>query len=1006
MILSDICIKRPVLATVLNLIIILLGLVAFQRLTIREYPNIDPPVVNVETYYPGADAEIIESQVTTPLEDSLSGIEGLDYITSTSSPELSKITIKFLLNRDPNAALSDVRDKIQRVRDRLPDDVKEPITTKVQANAEPIIWLTFSTDRFSPLEVTDIADRLVKDRIQTISGVADIMIFGERRYAMRIWMDPERLAGYRLTPQDIEDALRKQNIEIPGGRIQGTEREFSVLSVTDLNTPEQFEQLILKDVNGYLVRLKDVAKVEIGPKDERRIARFNGDNAIALGIVKQSTANPLEVSNDLRKVMPEIIASLPEGVKIEIAYDSSRFIHYSIKSVFTTIIEAMALVIAVIFLFLRSVRSTLIPLVTIPVSLIGVFALMNLFGFSINTITLLAMVLAIGLVVDDAIVVLENIYRHIEEGMPPLEAALTGSREIGFAVVAMTLTLAAVFTPIAFSTGMTGKLFIEFALTLAGAVIVSGFTALTLSPMMCSRMLKHETQHGRFYMAVENKINLLHDYYQIYLKKTLSIRPRVVGVAIAAFFVTGALLYTLKSELAPTEDKGVIMAIAVAPEGATVNYSTRYVKQLEALYRGTPGIKNYFSAIGFPSASRSMSFVELLPWGERASQQSIVAELGPKMFFGVTGVMAFPMNPPSLGQSFISQPIEVVLQTSQSYEELLATTNKILNEARKNPELQNLDSNLQLNTPQLKISVDRDKVAAVGTQVETVSRTIESMLSGRQVTRFKHNAKQYDVIIQVPEKDRLTPHNLYSIYVRGQNENMIPLSNLITVQEKVAPRELAHFNKLRSATITANLGSSYSLAEGLKFMEDTIHKIAPPSYQIEYGGVSREYKESSQSIFFIFGLALCFIYLVLAAQFESFIDPFIILLSVPLALAGALLTLTIFGGTLNIYSQIGLITLVGLISKHGILIVEFSNQLRHKGYAVIDAVTEAAVLRLRPILMTTGAMVLGSLPLVFAGGAGAESRHQMGLVIVGGLVFGTLLTLFVVPTIYSYLAKK
>lgn len=1004
---SEICIQRPVFATVINLIIIILGIVSFQRLTVREYPNIDIPVVSIETTYLGANPELIESQVTVPLEESLAGIEGIDYMISHSRPDSSEITLKFLLSRDPNIALSDVRDRIGRVRDRLPKDIREPVISKVEANAEPIIWLAFSTDRYSPLEVTDMADHLVKDRIQTLPGVASIMIFGERRYSMRIWLDPVKLAGYHLTPQDVENALRAQNIEVPGGRIEGETREFTVLTATDLNTPQQFGDIVLKKINGYMIRLKDVATIEVAPKENRQIARYNGKESIALGIVKQSTANPLEVSKNLKTVLPKIIQSLPAGIQMEIAYDASVYISSSIHSVFNTILEAIVLVVAVIFLFLRSFRATLIPLVTIPISLIGAFGLMYALNFSINTITLLAMVLAIGLVVDDAIVVLENIYRHIEEGIDPVKAAMLGIREIGFAVVAMTLTLIFVFTPIAFAQGQTGKLFVEFALTLSAAVLVSGFTALTLSPMMCSRMLKHETRHGSFYMFIEDCIHNLTEKYKEKLNASLNNRMPVVILILIASIVMGLLFYSLRSELSPTEDKGYFLAIAMAPQGSTLKYTDYYVDEIEKLFTKIPEVQNYFSAVGFPIVSRSISYITLHNWNNRSTlQQEIVAFLTPKMYYGIPGLLAFPINPPSLGQNDIGQPIEVVLQTTGPYQELKKVLEEVLVELKKSPLLQNIDSDLHLNTPQLKISVDRNKTAAVGSSVADVSRTIETLVSGRQVTRYKRGSEQYDVIVQVPKNHRMTPNNLYSIYVRGQNDSMIPLSNLVHLEETVSASELNHFNKLRSASITASLAPRIGLSEGLKFVENTIRQIAPASFQLDYAGTSREYRESQNTLALIFALALCFIYLVLAAQFESFIDPLVILVSVPLALCGALFALKISGGTLNIYSQIGLITLIGLISKHGILIVEFSNRLKHQGLPLFDAIIQASTLRLRPILMTTGAMILGALPLAFAGGAGAEARQQMGWVIVGGLFVGTAFTLFAVPVIYSLFTKE
>lgn len=1004
---SETCIKRPVFATVLNLIVILVGLVSFARLTIREYPNIDIPVVTIETYLPGANPELVESQVTVPLEEALAGIEGVNYMVSHSRPEISEITLKFKLNKDPNVALSDVRDRVGRARDRLPKEIREPVLSKVEANADPIIWLAFSTNRYSPLEVTDMVNRLVKDRIQIIPGVASVMIFGERRYSMRIWIQPERLAAYRLIPQDIEDALRAQNIELPAGRIETATREFTVLTATDLNTKEQFEQIALKNVNNYIVRMKDIATVEVAPKDQRQIARYNGKEAIAIGVVKQSTANPLDVSKSIKKILPAIIDSLPEGVDMQVAYDSSIFIDSSIKSVFSTIIEAILLVIAVIYLFLRSFRATLIPLVTIPVSLIGAFSIMYFLNFSINTLTLLAMVLAIGLVVDDAIVVLENIFRHIEEGMDRVKASIQGIREIGFAVVAMTLTLVFVFTPIAFAQGQTGKLFIEFALTLASAVLVSGFTALTLSPVMCSRMLQKDTHQGKYSLKIEHFLNDLNRRYQNGLEYFLSHRAWVILLVIVVFLASGLLLLSLKSELAPTEDKGYFLALGIGPQGASLKYTTHYVKQMEKMYQKIPEVQGYFSAVGFPIVSRAITFVSLVPWGDRSqSTQEIVNALRPQMFFGVTGLMAFPLNPPSLGQGESSQPIEVVLQTTSSYRELKTVVDKIMQKIKESDVLENADNDLHLNTPQLKVSVERNKIAAVGTSVEEVSRTIESLVSGRQVTRYKRGSEQYDVIVQVPEIDRITPENLFSIYVRGKTGDMIPLSNLINLEETVSASELNHFNKLRSATITATLGKGVGLSQGLDYIEKLIEEIAPPSYQVDFAGTSREYKDSQNTLLLIFGLALCFIYLVLAAQFESFSDPIVILISVPLAMCGALLALKLTGTTLNIYSQIGLITLIGLISKHGILIVEFSNQLKNKGVPLRKAIIEASTLRLRPILMTTGAMVLGTLPLALASGAGAEARQAMGWVIVGGLLVGTAFTLFVVPVMYSYLTRK
>ncbi|MFO1070669.1 MAG: efflux RND transporter permease subunit [Geminicoccaceae bacterium] len=1007
MVISEISIRRPVLATVMSLVIVLLGVIAWNRLPLREYPNIDEPIVTVETTFTGASADIMESQVTQPLEESLAGIEGIEYMSSISRAERSQITVRFKVDRDPDGAANDVRDRVARVRNLLPDEIDEPVIAKVEADAQPIIYMAFSSDRASPLEVTDYADRFVKDRLQNLPGVADVRIFGERKYSMRIWLDAQRLAAYNLTPQDVETALRRQNVEIPAGRVESFQREFTVVSETDLQTPEQFAAIIIKESEAYPVRLGEVAKIELAPENERVNVRFNGRNAVALGIVKQAVANPLEISDALRAELPRIQETLPEGMSLDIAYDTGVFIDRSIKAVFTTIGEAVLLVVLVIFVFLRSIRATLIPLVTIPVSLIGTLALMYVFGFSINTLTLLAMVLAIGLVVDDAIVMLENIYRHVEEGMPPLQAAMQGSREIGFAVVAMTLTLAAVYAPMAFTSGRTGRLFIEFALALAGSVLVSGFVALTLSPMMCSKLLRHQERHNIAYRILERGFVGMTDGYRWLLRQSLNAKGLVVLAWVLVLGLGIAMFRSLPSELSPVEDRGVIVGFGLGPEGATIEYTDRYAKNIEQLYQTVPEMQQYFTVVGFPMVNNALSFIRLKDWEERERpQQAITGELAPKMFGGVPGLLAFAGNPPSLGQSPVDKPINFVIQTTGPYSELQQMVDALLAEARKFPGMVNVDSDLKLNKPELKIDLDRDKVANVGLSVDNVGRTLETMLGGRQVTRFKRNGKQYDVIVQVADVDRRNPDDLSSIYVRNDSGEMIPLSAVITVQERVAPKELNHFNKLRSATITAFLVPGVTQGAALAFLEDAAARVLPASATIDYTGESREYKNTANSFYFTFFLAIGFIYLVLAAQFESFRDPVVIVLSVAPSFAGAMLALKLTGGTWNIYSQIGMVTLVGLITKHGILIVEFANQLREQGKAQLDAVVEAATLRLRPILMTTGAMVFGAVPLALAHGAGAESRIQIGWVIVGGMTVGTLLTIFVVPTAYMLMSGK
>ncbi|MDP5115770.1 MAG: efflux RND transporter permease subunit [Burkholderiaceae bacterium] len=1014
--LPELSIRRPVFATVLSLLIVLVGVVSFNRLVIREYPKIDNPTVTVETRYVGASSAVVESQVSKVLEDSLSGVEGLDVITSISRQEQSQITVKFLLTRDPDAAASDVRDKVSRVRQRLPVGIDEPVIAKVEADAQPVIWLSFSSDTMNTLQLTDLANRIAKPMMQTAPGVADVRIFGERKYAMRVWLDTDRLAAYRLTTQDIEDALRKSNVEIPAGRVESQMREFNITTATDLRTPEEFADIVIRNVNGMAIRLSDVARIEQGPLAERFSVRYNGNESIALGVLRNSTANPLELSKAITAMMPRIKENLPSGVNIEVANDSSVFIEKSIEAVFITIFEAAALVSLVIFVFLRTLRASIIPLITIPVSLIGTFALMALFGFSINSLTLLALVLAIGLVVDDSIVVLENIYRYIEEGMEPFAASIKGVREIGFAVVAMTLTLVAVFAPLAFTPGRTGRLFAEFALALAGSVMVSGLVALSLSPMMCSKLLKHNAKPSFFDKGMGQVLDSLTRGYGDLLRWTLtgwrlggvdlSRRWLVVGVMVLAAYGSYHLFINAKSELAPMEDRGVILVIINGPDGATLDYTQKYVNMLEKIGRKYSEFDKFFAVVGNPTVAQGAVFLGALPWDERKrSTLDMAREMMPAMG-GMSGVMAFPITPPSLGQAFRERPFNFVVLTNDSYENLAKVTKTLQDEIAKNPGIVSLDVDLRLNKPEISLEVDRERAADLGIPVDVIARAVETAMGGRSVTQFKREGEKYDVVVQTEAKNRNTPLDVEKIFVRGRADTMVPLSALVKMKEVVVPRELNHFAQRRSVTFTANLAPNYSLGQSLAFMKEVTGRVLKTGYSTDVNGNSREFVQSSGSLTGVFVLALVFIFLVLAAQFESFVDPFVILLSVPLSMVGALLALQWTGSTLNVYSQIGLITLVGLITKHGILIVEFANQLRMTGMSAIDAVHKSATLRLRPILMTTGAMVLGAIPLALATGAGSESRQQIGWVIVGGMSLGTLLTIFVVPTMYSLFARK
>ncbi len=999
-------INRPVFATVLSLILVLIGIVAFQRLTVREFPNVDEPIISVSTTYPGASSAIVESQITQILEGSIAGIEGIDVLESSSRSESSRITVRFRSNIDPDVAASDVRDRVSRVRGRLPDEISEPVIAKVEADAQAIMFLVFRSTRMSPLDISDYIDRYIVDRLKTLSGVADVQIYGERRYAMRIWIDRERLAAYNLTVQDIEAALTAQNAEIPSGRIESDQREFPVLSRTSLTTPEQFRNIVVKVSGNYQVKLGEVARVELGAADVRRVSAFNGEPAIAVGIIKQSTANPLDVSAAVNSVLPEINSGLPEGLTVEVGNDDSIFIARSIEAVYQTIGEAIVLVVLVILFFLRSLRASLIPVVTIPVSLIATFAIMFAAGFTVNSLTLLAMVLAIGLVVDDAIVVLENIYRHIEEGMEPKAAATKGLGEIGFAIIAMTLTLAAVYAPIAFAPGKTGRLFLEFAMTLAGAVLISGFVALTLTPMMSARLLRHNPSPGLLFRALETVFVAIERGYRRTLSGAMTIRPLIILLATCFAGASVILLYSLKSELSPLEDRGVIRVRATGPEGATINYTEKYTAQIASILAQHPEVRGRLAISGNPEVSQSLVIAPLVDWADRGrSQQAISAEVGEQLQ-RIAGVRAFTQVPGAFGQRGSGRPIEFVIQSSGTYEELQSYVDKIIERTREFPGLENIDTDLKLNTPEFRVQIDRARVSDLGLDVTVVGRTLETLLGGRQVTRFEQNGEQYDVLVQLATEDRASPSALSTIYLRNQRGEMIQLSSVAKLSETVAPKELKRFSQLRSVTLQANLAPGYSVGEGIAFLERAAKDLLPATVKTDLSGNSRDWRASSGSLAAVFGLALAFIYLVLAAQFESFRDPLIIMLTVPLSMTGALGALWMFDGTLNVYSQIGLVTLIGLITKHGILIVEFANQKLDTGESRRDAVIDAAVLRLRPILMTTGAMILGAIPLALAAGAGAENRHQIGLVIVGGMSVGTLLTLFVVPVAYSYFTKQ
>ena len=1021
MILSRISIKRPVLATVMTLTVILLGAIAFEKLSVREYPKIDPPVVSVRTVFKGATAEVIESVITTPIEDSLSGIEGIKTIKSQSKEEVSQVTVTFNTNRNIEDATNDVRDRVSRVKVLLPDQTDDPIVSKREADAWPVMWIAVTSDRHSPMELSDYADRFLLDPLKTVSGVATVIIGGERKYSMRIWLDRDKLAAFGLTAQDIEIALRNQNLDSPGGRIESSERELTVLAQTDLSSPEEFNNLIIKNHDGYLVRLKDVGYAIPGPFENRKIVRISGNEAIGLGVVKQSTGNTLAIAKGVKELVPKLEEKLPDGMTIKVAVDSSEFISAAIKSVYKVLVEALILVVFVIFIFLKSARATIIPAVTIPVSLIGAFFFLYLMGFTINVLTLLGIVLSVGLVVDDAIVMLENIHRQIELGKSRIQAAIDGANEIGFAILAMTFTLVVVFMPLLFMTGRVGQLFIEFALTVAAAVLVSGFIALTLTPMMCSKLLTNKKNSSSINSSpvLKNKelfSDRLNNFYSSVLRKAIEAKVLIVGFFILTFIVMVWLFHQTKSELSPVEDRGVLMAFAIAPEGSTLSYTDKYMRAIGKIVNSIPEVDTLFEVVA-PGLDRpnpvniAIGFAVLEHWDKRnRKQMQISKELTPKLYGGMPGVLSFAVNPSSLGASFLSKQVEYVIYGS-SYEELQSHVTKVMAKLYQYKGITGLDTDLKLNKPQLKVNIDRDKASSLGVSMNTVASTIETLLGGRNVTRYKKDGKQYDVVVQMEDDKRRQPNDLTSIYVKGNNNNLVQLSNIVQLEETVAPKELNHFNKFRAATINGNVASGYGLGDVLDYIDSIVQSELPKNVVTDLNGQSLEFRETGAEMYITLALAIVFIYLVLAAQFESFLSPLVIMITVPLAFTGALILMWFFakidsGGTLNVYTRIGLVMLVGLITKHGILIVEFANQLRRKGLDKLEATIEASKLRLRPILMTTFATVFGALPLAFSSGAGSEARQAIGWVIVGGMSLGTILTLIIIPVFYFMIVNK
>jgi multidrug efflux pump len=1011
---SDLSIERPVFATVLSLLLIVVGLMSYSRLTLRELPAIDPPVVSVDVTYPGASAGVVETRVTQVLEDALAGIEGIETLQSRSVNGRSSVTIEFTLERDIEAAANDVRDAVSRVLDRMPEEADPPEVEKADSDSEVILWLNMSSTAMDTLQVTDYAERYVVDRLSALNGVSQVRVGGQQRYAMRVWLNRDALAARGLTAADAENALRRENIELPAGRIESQDRDFTLRVERSYRKPEDFAQIPLgKGSDGYVVRLGDVAKVELASSERRAYYRSNGEPNVGLGIVKTSTANSLDVALAARAEAERIQASLPQGTRIFVAFDSTVFIESAVERVWSTLFEAIALVLIVIWLFLGSARAALIPAVTVPVCLIAAFIALYAFDFSINLLTLLALVLCIGLVVDDAIVVLENIQRRADLGEPALVAAKRGTKQVAFAVISTTAVLVAVFLPIGLLEGNTGRLFRELAVALAAAVAISALVALTLTPMMSSKLVRpHDSEKpNRFHAGIARFLDRVSNAYRRLLERTVD-RVWLFGVLMVATLAATFFLFKMvPSELAPPEDRGVFFASIVGPEGAGFDYTVGQVQQVErALLTqvgdGKPLQRVNTRVPGGFGASEEMhtgqAIVFLHDWQNREVSTDDVVQQVRKEMGGLPGVRVNPQVRSGITRGG-GQPFQLVLGGPE-YGELAQWRDRVLARMEKNPNFFAADSDYKETRPQMRVVIDRARAADLGVSVTEIGRTLETMMGSRRVTTFVDNGEEYDVILQADRALRAAPADLAAIQVRGGNGELIPLSNLVTLTELAEAGSLNRFNRLRAITISAGLAPGYRMGDAIAWAEQVVREELPGTAQVDWKGESREFQKAGSAVLVTFALALLVVYLVLAAQFESFIHPIVIMLTVPLGVGGALLGLWLAGSTLNLFSQIGIVMLIGLAAKNGILIVEFANQLRDEGREVREAIVEACAVRLRPILMTSVATVMGAVPLVVAGGPGSASRFTIGVVVIFGVSFSTLLSLFVVPAFYRRLA--
>lgn len=1005
--LTDLFIKRPVLSSVVSLIILLLGLNAIKGIQIRQYPKMDSTVITVTTAYPGADSNLIAGFITTPLEASIASAEGIDYMTSTSSEGYSTITCNIKLNFNPQVAFTDIMSKVSAVQNQLPKDALLPVIKKTSDGSNALMYISFSSNEMTPQQITDYVTRVVQPQIQTVDGVASAEILGAQTYSMRIFLDPNKLAALQITPADIYTALQKNNFQTAAGNTKGEYVQINIRANTDLSSTKAFQEIIVKTSGSSIVRLKDVAKVILGSQSYDSIVTFDGKQAIFIGVSPTPTANPLTVITNVRKLYPKIVKNFPPGLHSTIVYDATDFIRASIHEVVRTLIEAAVIVIIVILLFLGSFRSVIIPVVTIPLSLVGVFTFMLGLGYSINLLTLLALVLAIGLVVDDAIVVVENVHRHIEEGKSPFQAALIGAREIAIPVIAMTITLAAVYAPIGFMGGLTGALFKEFAFTLASSVIISGIIALTLSPMMCSKILTPDIGEGRFATTIDNFFAKLTRFYRKKLQRSLDYRTPMVLLCITVLMSLAYLYGKTPKETAPEEDQGFFIVFANAPRYASINYMDTFTKEFNKIFKRFSATQNYFTINGYGNqVNSSLSGMVLKPWDERTDTQFNIKKPLQEKLNTVAGLQTYAIVPPPLPGAGTGTPIQFVITTTSDFKTLYDLSQKIKDKAEKSGLFIFVNNSLMFNNPQATLLINRAKAADLGLDMGAIGSTLTSALSGGYVNYFNLQGRSYEVIPKLERQFRLLPQQLNDIYLQTKSGTMVPLSTVVTIQKETIPNQLTHFQQLNSATINGVMMPGKTLGEGLDRLQAIAQTVLPKGFTYNYAGQSRQFMQEGSALIFAFVLSIILIYLVLAAQFESFRDPLTVLFSVPLSICGALIPLNLGLASINIYTQIGLITLIGLISKHGILIVDFANHLQiNQGLTPKEAVQEAASIRLRPILMTTAAMVFGVYPLLVANGAGAVSRFDIGLVISSGMIIGTCFTLFVVPTMYTFFAK-